>query len=241
MHCKTKGIVFHQLKYSDTSIIVKIYTEYFGLQSYIFKGVRKKNAILKASIFQPLSLVEIVVNHKANNSIQHVKEIRNINPFTTIYYDVKKSSMILFINELLYKAIREEEVNKPLFDFIFDNVILLDKCTKNYADFHLCFTLKLTRYLGFIPTNNYSDNKCFFNLNEGIFQNQYLDNGFYANKQISFFINKIFNDAFDSTVASILSRNMRNELLKTILLYYRIHLASMKELYSHIVLEEVFN
>jgi DNA repair protein RecO (recombination protein O) len=240
MHYKTKGIVLHQVKYAESSIIVKIYTELFGLKSFIFKGVRKKKSSLKANIFQPLSIVELVLNHKENASIQYVKEIQSVYHFNSIPYDVKKSSIVLFLNELLYKTIREEEANQQLFDFLHQSLLVLDEAKENYSNFHLHFALHLTSYLGFEPTDNYSEENCYFHLSEGLFKNKFLDDTYHIKKPVSEMIFKLASKDFDSGIPMELSQAMRQELLKTLISYYQIHQPSLKEIKAHQVLEEVF-
>jgi DNA repair protein RecO (recombination protein O) len=240
MHYKTKGIVLHQVKYAESSIIVKIYTELFGLKSFIFNGVRKKKSFLKANIFQPLSLVELVLNHKENVSIQHVKEIRSSYQFISIPYDVKKSSMVLFLNELLFKTIREEEANQELFDFLHQSILTLDITNKNYSNFHLYFALHLTRYLGFAPSVNYSEECCYFHLSEGIFKNKFFDDNYHIKKHVSAVLFMLATTDLDPVLPLELSQAMRQEILKTLIQYYQIHQPTLKGINAHQILEEVF-
>jgi len=241
MLCKTRGVVLHQIKYAETSLIVKIYTELFGLQSYIFKGIRTKKSSIKSNIFQPLSLVEMVVDHKEKSAIQFVKEVRNSYQFISIPHDVRKSSIVLFLNELINKSIKEEEANNLLFNYIYDNIVLLDSTEENFSDFHLFFTMHLTSFLGFVPSGNYSDTNCYFNLREGIFQKQFFEDEYYLDKSKSSLLHQINNSSFDFSTPSTFSRKTRNEILKSMISYYLIHIPSMKKMNTLDILEEVFN
>ena len=118
MLSSTKGIVIHHFKYSEKSVIAKIYTKKYGLQSYILNGVRNKKSKNKAAYLQPLSLVEIDANHKDNKGLQRVKTIEFEIPFNSIPFEIGKSSIAFFIAEILYKSIKEEEANIPLFEFL---------------------------------------------------------------------------------------------------------------------------
>ncbi len=112
---KTRGIVLHQIKYSESSIIAKIYTEEFGIQSYMVRGVRKKGSKMKSGLFQALSMLDMVVYHKEKSNIQNLKEVRSAFPLTTIPFDIKKSSIILFLKDNLSKRLRAEEPNTALY------------------------------------------------------------------------------------------------------------------------------
>ena len=139
---KTRGIIFNTFKYSDNSVIAKVYTEQFGLQSYLINSVHGKNAGTRMAMLQPLTLVECVVYHKEKKQLQRLKEIKCEHPFVSIPSDVSKSAILLFLNEILYKSIREEEKNPELFDFLFTSLQVLDLKTENSNSFHLLFMVR---------------------------------------------------------------------------------------------------
>jgi len=150
---KTRGIVFRFTKYGETSIIVTIFTEAFGLQSYIVNGVRSKSAKNKIALFQPLTLLNLVVYHRENANIERIKEIQCFYPYISLATDVKKSSIALFITELLNKTVKEESHAGGLFQFLCDSLITLDQLNHDFESFHLAFMLRLSRYLGFGAQN----------------------------------------------------------------------------------------
>ena len=166
----TKGIVFHSLKYSETSVIVKIYTEIFGIQSYLLKGIRNSKSKIKPGLFQSMTLLDLVVYHKEKQSLQSVKEVHLAHPFKTIPFDIRKSSVTLFINELVYKSIREEESNPGLFEFLWNTCLELDETEESVNCFHLHFAMQLMHHLGIFPQNNHSGQCQVFNMREGLFQ-----------------------------------------------------------------------
>jgi DNA repair protein RecO (recombination protein O) len=146
---KTRGIVFRFTKYGDSSIIVTIFTELFGLQTYIVNGVRSKSAKSKIALFQPLTLLDLVVYYKENANIKRIKELRCLHQYQTLQTDVRKSSIGMFINEILNKTVKEENHAQEVFSFLCDSLIFLDNQKNGYENFHLIFLIKLSRYLGF--------------------------------------------------------------------------------------------
>jgi len=147
---KTRGIVFRFTKYGDTSIIVNVFTELFGLQSFIVNGVRtasSKNN--KIALYQPLTLLDMVVYHRENANINRIKEVKCIHPYHTIPVDVRKSTIAMFIGEVVNKAVKEETHAGAIFDFIFNALVALDVVEEGVENFHLLFLLQLSRYLGF--------------------------------------------------------------------------------------------
>jgi len=238
---KTNGIVFHQIKYSESSVIAKIYTELFGIQSYLIKGVRSKKSKIKSALLQHLSLVDLVVYHKEKSNIQYIKEIRSAYQFTSIPFDIRKSSITVFINEVLYKSIHEEEANQNLFDYLFNSIKLLDMTTKNFVDFHLLFTIGLTKYLGFFPRGNFSDKKTVFDLQEGFFQNAVPNHSNYLKKPLSEIFYNLLNTPIEHMDSVKISYFQRNELLNKIIEYYRLHLPAFKDIKSPDILKEVLS
>src|SRR6478609_1623235 len=146
---KTRGIVFRFTKYGDTSIIVTVFTELFGLQTYIVNSVRSKSARGKIALFQPLTLLDLVVYYKENASIKRIKEFKCLHQYQTLSSDIRKSSLAMFINEMLNKAVKDESHAREIFEFLLNALILLDHQETALENFHLIFLIKLSRFLGF--------------------------------------------------------------------------------------------
>jgi DNA repair protein RecO (recombination protein O) len=146
---KTRGIVFRFTKFGETSVIVNIFTEVYGLQSYIVNGVRSKSSKNKIALFQPLTLLDLVVYHRANAEINRIKEMKCLYPYRSVPVDVKKSTIAMFLIEVINKAVKEETHAFELCDFLIQSFITLDEMEFNAGNFHLIFLLKLSRFLGF--------------------------------------------------------------------------------------------
>jgi DNA repair protein RecO (recombination protein O) len=249
----TKGIVFHSIKYSESSVIVKIYTELFGIQSYLVKGIRSAKSKIKPGLFQPLTLLDLVVYHKEKQSLQTVKEIHLAHPYISVPFDIRKSSVALFINELVYKTIREEESNPDLFEFLWESCLQLDAATEPVSGFHLCFALQFCHYLGIFPQTNYSDQFSIFNLREGFFQTSIPDHPNYLspeNSKLFFQLLRVCETQIknnetakwrNSEMLFATDAGTRNRLLEIILLYYQLHLPGFRGMQSHHILHEVLS
>ncbi|MEI7725166.1 MAG: DNA repair protein RecO [Bacteroidota bacterium] len=252
----TKGIVFHSLKYSETSIIVKIYTELFGLQSYLFKGIRNAKSKIKPGLFQSMTLLDLVVYHKEKQSLQSVKEVHLAHPYKTIPFDIRKSSVTLFINELVYKAIREEEANPDLFGFLWQICLQLDETDESVSFFHILFALQLMHHLGIFPQDNHSSRFPVFNMREGLFQASVPGHPHYLDPANSLLFHNLIatcdggggrghgrdvacNVSTSCNVSAGMSSEIRNQLLETILVYYQLHLPGFRGVQSHHILHDV--
>ena len=237
----TKGIVLHHFKYSEKSVIAKIYTEKFGLQSYILNGVRSAKSKNKAVYLQPLSLVEINANYKEKKGLQQIKNIQLAIAYNSIPFNIGKTSIAFFIAEILYKSIKEEETNYTLFEFLYNSLQLLDLKETNYADFHLIFMAQLCYFLGIPPQNKDIDSKhIYFDLQEGIFLPHQPPHQAYTDSITSNLLVEILNANFDNTTLS-LNYSDRKKVLKALLDYYNLHLSNFENLKSLAVLEEVLS
>jgi DNA repair protein RecO (recombination protein O) len=238
---KTKGIVIQRIKYSETSIIVKIYTEIFGLQAYIVKGARSRKSKIKSNLFQNLSLLDLVVSKKEKSKINFLTEVRQAYQFTTIPFDIRKSSIAIFLNEFLYKTIREEEPNKNLFDFLFNSIQLLDHQEKDFANFHLLFLIKLTKHLGFFPHQRQAERFKYFDLTEGVFVKEKPIHQYFLNTELSLILNNLLNISFEKINEIKISKIQRLQLLEKLIDYYKVHIENFKEIKSLAVLQIVLN
>lgn len=241
MFFKTKGIVIQRIKYSETSIIVKIYTEIFGLQTYIVKGARSRKSKIKSNIFQNLSLLDLVVSKKEKSKINFLTEVRQAYQFKTIPFDIRKSSIAIFLNEILYKTIREEESNQNLFDFLFNSIQLLDHQEKDFANFHLLFLLKLTKHLGFFPHKKQAEQFKYFDLTEGVFLDKIPTHQYYLNTELSQILNNLLNISFEKIYEIKISKIQRLQLLEKLIDYFKIHIENFNEIKSLAVLQTVLN
>src|SRR6186713_636769 len=143
---KTKGIVLRAVKYGETSLIVTIFTELFGAQSYLVNGVRtsSKKGSGKANLFQPSAILEMVVYHNELKQLQRIKEFRWGSLYQQILSDVRKNAIALFMVELLTKCLKQPEPNAELFYFAEDAFLRLDNSSDTAAaNFPLFFALNL--------------------------------------------------------------------------------------------------
>lgn len=240
MYLTTRGIVFHQTKYSDTSLVVKILTEEAGLGSYIIKGARSPKAKLKASLFQPLTLLDLVVHLKEKSDLNYIKEARVAFLYKTIPDNIYKSSILMFLNELLYKSIREETANQELFRFIYDHLVMLDQTTENPSNLHLLFALRLTRYLGFYPHGSYLGEKSVFDMAEGHFSHAepLPAEQFISGIHCAWF-GKLLEIPPEMFYSIHVPAMVRSELIEKVLSYYQMHLPITGKFKSHHVLHEI--
>ncbi|SKC15693.1 DNA repair protein RecO [Dyadobacter psychrophilus] len=148
---KTRGVALSYIRYRESSIIAKIYTEAFGIQTYIVNGVRSsKSRTNRIALFQPLTLLDMVVYHKNKEDTMHrISEMKCYQPFQSLPYDVVKSSLALFVTEMLGKTLKEEESNPLLFQFIEESVVYLDEAEGSFENFHIHFLVQLASFLGF--------------------------------------------------------------------------------------------
>jgi len=238
---KVKGIVLHSVKYSETSVIVKIYTDLFGLKSFLIRGIRTKKSKIKPGLFQPLTLLNLVIYYKEKTSLQSIKEVHIAYPFKSLPFDIKKSSIALFINELLYNSIREEETNIALFNFLWNSCIQLDLVDGNINCFHLVFSIHLTHFLGIMPQRNYSNTRQIFNIKEGQFQSSIPEHNLYLDSENSSTLNTIISTPLEMVSILKISPSIRARLLTTIIAYFQYHLQGFREIHSHQVLHTVLS
>lgn len=235
----TKAIVLSALKYGDTSLIVKCYTQEEGIKTYMVRGVLKpKKKGITAAYFQPLTQLKIVANHNTKNTLNSLKEVQVYQPYRTVYSNIVKQSVVLFLSEVLSNAIQEEEQNTTLYEYLETALQWLD-LHDNVANFHLLFLLNLTGFLGFYP--DLSDTKKNgFDLQEGVYSDNYANkNVIYKNDFYQF--KKLLGINFDAIQEVSFSKEERQIVLQIIIQYFKLHLGNFRNPKSLQVLETVFS
>lgn len=240
MLLKTRGIVFRSIKYSETSLIVDIYTEARGLRKYIISGVRKAKSSVSAGLFQVMSLVEIVAYEREGKDLNRLKEIRPAHIFTAIPFDLRRGAVGLFMAEIARKTIRESEENQPLFDFFFQSFQYLDRTTQPVANLHLHFMLELTTFLGFVPGEDHREATPYFDLQEGVFVAQTGSHPYFLDSTQAALLYELLRTSREDCHQVKISREERRKLLQSLLDYYRLHLEGLPEINAHLILQEVF-
>ncbi len=236
---KTNGIVLHTINYTDSSLIAKIYTEKFGLQSYMTNGVRGKKSKTKASLFQPMALVELVVSNSDKPGLKRISEINCSHPYSDIPYNIVKSSIAIFLNEMLFRSLKEEHPDEDLFLFIKNSLLILDLKTESCTNFHFCFLLQLSRFLGFYPQGSFSEKTPTFELVEGKFVSIAPSHNNYLKTPIAKLLNELLNTNFEKMHAIKIDSFQRKILLHSFVLFFQFQIQSFGEVKSLAVLEEV--
>lgn len=236
MLVKTKAIVISSLKYQEKSLIVKCLTQSDGLKTYFVPNAfsaRKSNQ--KIAYFQPLSLLEIEASHKNKGTLEHFKEIKLAHAYQTISSDIVKSTIVIFLSEIIHHSIHEEEKNENLFEFLESALLWLD-AHDEMVNFHLILMLEMTKFLGFYPDDSEVEFN-FFDAKEGTFSAFQGTNC--LSEHETFLFKKLIGLKFDSN-QKVFSANERQILLKILLHYYTIHLDGFRKPKSLDVLKEVF-
>ncbi|MDE1192266.1 MAG: DNA repair protein RecO [Arachidicoccus sp.] len=240
---KTKGIVLRTVKYGDTSIIATVYTALFGMQSYLVKGVRKgsKNSSGKINFFQPGAMLELVVYKNPFKELQFIKEYQWSFLYDTIFYDVTRNAVALYIIELVLYSIKEEESHNELFYF-FENILAtLDKCSaEDAANIPLFFTLQLAKFLGFQIHGKYSQATPFLDLEAGTFAAEKAGHNFILEDKFAEITSELnLIEHIDSAQNLRLNHFIRRELLKYYQQFFSLHLQNKFEIKSLSVLQSV--
>ncbi|SDE18485.1 DNA replication and repair protein RecO [Mucilaginibacter pineti] len=238
---KTRGIIFKATDYGESSVIVQIFTEKFGLQSYIINGAKKPKAKIGRNMLQPLHLLNLVVYHKNTGGVQRITELKNAPVLLTIPYDVVKSCIAMFLNEVLYKSIKQQSAEENIFDFVFSAIEWLDHQTGSVANFHLLFMAQLTRYLGFYPDRALAGNADYFDMKNGIFSKFKPDSVLYLSPPHTQNFSKLLLCNFEDMQQLKLSNDERRYLIQKLLEYYALHIEGFGNIRSADVLEEVLS
>ena len=172
MLTKTQAIVLHSIKYGETRLIVDMFTRTHGRLSFIVSLPKSPRSKVKKQYFQPLTMLEIEADVRPKVQLQKLTDVRLSMAYTSIPFDFSKLSISLFMAEFLYHALRGEQQNLPLYDYLANSILFLDSQESSFANFHLVFLMRLSRFLGFYPNLDNYQTGDYFDLRESIFTTQ---------------------------------------------------------------------
>lgn len=239
MQVTTPAIVLSSLKYGDTSLIIKAFTASDGLKSYLLKGIlTSKKGKLKTALFQPLTQLEIVANHRNKGTLESIREAKVKHHYQTLHTDIGKNALTMFLAEMLSSSIHEEEPNQNLFDFLEASLQWLD-AHEGVSNFHIYFLLRLSKYLGFFPDTSQANASC-FDLLEGEFTDTPSLNPILIGNNLTYF-KTFLGINFDAIETVRMTKTERQDLLKSLVLYFELHLQGFRKPKSLAILNEVFS
>lgn len=236
---KTKGIVIRSIKYRDSGLIVHIFTEKFGIQHYLIQGATRPKARLKAHLFQNLQLLDLQVYHKNKGQLERIKEASPSHLTHNISTNIAKSSIALFLNEILYKVLKNQNTDSSIFDFIYNSLLWLDSTEERCNDFHLVFLIKLSKLLGFGPIS--SEQPQYFDLILGVFMSYIPPHPQILSSPLSEHFNTLISTNYENVHHIKLTKPERNLLLEKIIEFYQIHVDGFGQVNSLDVLKDIFN
>ena len=238
---KIEGIVLRTMKYSDSLMIADMYTRQHGRQSFLLPVSHSKRSKVRNVLFQPLSMLSFTASVKRGRSLQRISDAQPYAMYSTITYNVVKSSIALYLSEFLTYALREEENDEALFNFIDRSLLLFDSLEHGYADFHLLFLSQLLKYLGIYPNLDNYDRQCYFDLAQGCLVREHpLHPNFILPRDTEGFVT-LLGTGYESMHMLSLNREMRSEYLAFLNDYYRLHIPDFPKLKSLGILKELFD
>ena len=237
---KGRGVVLHTLKYGDSSMVVYLLTDVGGRRSYMVQGVRSRSGRgSKLALFQPVFPVEFEGLESPRQEMHRFREVRAGFALQSLPFDVRKSTMALFMAEVLYRLVKECDPNQRLFGFVWGSVAALDALDEGVANFHLWFLANLSRFLGFCPGNDYSADD-WFDIREGLYTKTRPQHGSFMTQECT----RILRDMMECDVRCLaeigLNRTQRVEFLNAVLVYFGYHLDAISAVQSVRILREVF-
>ena len=235
----TEAIVLSKTNYSETSLIVRCYTRSDGIKSYMIKGVKQgRNGKKNIALFQPLHQLEITAQHKRNSGLSIPRSIKLSKPYQTIPYAMDKIAVMLFLSEVLSSALREEEANTSLFNYLTNSLSWFDM-QDDMANFHILFLLSLTKYLGFYPDVRDKDHP-YFDMKNGCFTSRKSSHVKDDITTISVF-KAFLGTNFDTVSEVLVSTKERKQMLELLMQYYQIHLQGFSRPKSLNILHEIYS
>ena len=234
----SKAIVLSSIPYSESSIICKLYTEEFGLKSYIVRSAKKKNSPTPTSHFQSLNIIEFEAYNSVKSKLETIKTSSLILESQNINFSIVKNALTFFVAEIIHLSLKEANPNKELFDYLFNQIHLLKNSKdEDLAEFHLYFMIEFADHLGLAPMDNYSEYEVFFDPIAGKFTNKADAQNF--NKQTSFTLHKFISQKEITNEKICKNKIERNIILEALIIFYSIHITNHSQIKSHKILTTI--
>lgn len=240
MQIKTGAIVLRTLRYGDNKMVVDLLTEASGRVAFMVRMPQTQKGRLRKQLFQPLTLLDVEYDYRQRLPLQHLRNARIDKPYASLPFDASKLPLSLFVAEFLCYATRDEQHNPPLFHYVGDSMEWLDTATEGFANFHLVFMMRLSRFLGFFPNlDNYAEGDC-FDLRGGCFTHTTPLHPDFIRPSEAAVLRTLMRLNYESMHLFRMSHEQRNRCIDWILAFYRLHIPGFPELKSLNVVRQLF-
>jgi DNA repair protein RecO (recombination protein O) len=243
MVIKTRGIILRSVKYSETSLIIDVFTEAKGLRSYIVSGVRTPKAKVSTGLLQVMALVDMVCYDKEDShKLSRIKEIRAGHIYTSLPFDMHKAAVGLFMIEVARRSIKEPEEHQALFSFLYDIFTYLDTASAQFINLHLAYMIYLSGYLGFQPHLGaaFQAGKTVFDLKEGVFTEATVGHTYFINTELTVIFKQLIDTDWQESHTVKMTREERRQLLRGLVMYFQLHIENIGAIHSLDILQEIF-
>lgn len=241
MLTKCRAIVIRCIDYSETSVILKCFTDAYGVQSYLINGVRKQKGNIRPSQLLPLTLLELEAYHQQNKNLQRIKELKCTPQLNQVHFNMVKSAIGMFISEVVYRSLKEEnQADEALFNYLFNTIQILDIEQERLANFPVYFLVQFSRFLGFYPRHdNERTGLVGFNFKDGEFEPYDDKNPFQLDLAGSDLLYQLLGCDYQAQKQLSAKGDERKQLLQGLIQYYNQHLSGFSNMRSHEILAEV--
>lgn len=240
MECKTRAIVLRALKYGESQMIVDMLSRERGRLTFICHLPKTQKGRVRKQYFQPMTILDVVLDYREQAHFQHFRDLRLAEAYTSIPFDARKLAIVQFLAEFMVYATRDEQDSREMEEYVERSLEWLDAATGQFANFHLVFTMHLSRFIGFFPNLTDYSPGAWFDLRGGVFTLIRPSHGDYLKPEEASHIRTLMRMDYDNMHLFRLTRTERNRCLEIILWYYRLHVPSFPELRSLDVLRTLF-
>lgn len=233
MLCKTTGIVIRTIKFGESSAIVNILTEDFGLMGFHIPSAYKNKGKIKISYLQPLNILEFSFNNKKTKSLQSISDATCLHHTELSQFSNQAFYHVLL--ELLQQVIKENEINRDLYHYLKEEAIPGINTKLHY--WQLPFVLlNVLHHYGCAPNIDTFETNAYLDLKNGIFKDGTPANRHHASSQTSGLIHEIMTRGI-----AHLEQNykLRQGLINDLIVYYRLHIDENFDLRSMEILEAI--
>ena len=219
---KSRIVVLHQTKYSDSSLIVHAVDSGRGRRSFLLRGVARGRGRSRMSDFQPLGVLDIISYESPKSSLSYIREWEQVVPATQTRSNIYKSAVAMFMAEVLYRSFRTEEADPGFFAWLCGAIAALEKAEGTVANFHLWFMASYCTRMGFEPSEGFEP--------KAIFEPDELE-----------LLETIMKSTMEETMALQLNARRRQAFSRRMLQYLAYHLGCEISARSLDVLHEIFS
>lgn len=169
-----QGIVLGKTDFSESSVVLRVFTKVHGLQSFLFQGAKKKKGVTVL----PMQPVEFTYYRRNDSEMGKIGDWSTLFPISQLSLNPIKSCICFFMAEVTSHLVHQGQPDAEFVEQLMLELAWLNE-SEELSSYPLWFLAECIRHAGITPDDFDNENATILDFKKGAFVSREPDHPFY--------------------------------------------------------------